>query len=253
MNAAPDLTRLRGFIEQLDLSYVSQTYEDLAKQAIDKRWSHLTFLEHLIEGECLDRHHKRVERLLCRAKLPKRITTLDQFDWDWPESVNEPLIRELFRLDFIRRKSNAVFIGNPGLGKTHLLVALGHHACMQGHSVLFTTAIEAVNRLVAAQEARRLRSELKRYRRPSLVLIDELGFLGLDQVRADLMFQLICQRYEHGSLVITTNKEYKKWIEIMANSSSITSAILDRVLHHCDTVAFDGESYRMKDKRGDKK
>lgn len=245
MNADPDMPRLRGFLERLDLGYVSGNFEDLARQAIDKRWSHLTFLEHLIEGECLDRYHRRVERLLRKAKMPP-IKTLDQFDWEWPDEINEPLIRELFRLSFIERKSNAVFIGNPGTGKTHLLTALGYHACHQGHSVLYTTAIEAVNRLIAAKEAKRLRAELRRYRRPSLVLIDELGFLSLDHAGADLMFQLVCQRYEWGSLVITSNKEYKKWIEIMAKESSITTAILDRVLHHCDTVAIKGESYRMK-------
>lgn len=245
MNVNPDMARLGGFLEKLGLGYVSGNCEDLARQAIDKRWSHLTFLEHLIEGECLDRYHHRVERLLRKAKLPP-IKTLDQFDWEWPEEINAPLVQDLFRLNFIRQKTNAVFVGNPGTGKTHLLTALGYHACHQGHTVLYTTAIEAVTRLIAAKEAKRLRAELKRYRRPEVVLIDELGFLSLDHAGADLMFQLVCQRYEWGSLVITTNKEYKKWIEIMAKESSITTAILDRVLHHCDTVTIKGESYRMK-------
>lgn len=247
MNASPDTLRLRGFLDRLELGYVAGNFEDLARQAIDKRWSHLVFLEHLIEGECLDRQHQRVERLLRKAKLPKP-KSLDEFDWKWPDEINEQLVRDLFRLNFIEKKSNAVFVGNPGTGKSHLMTALGYHACHQGYSVLHTTAIEAVNRLIAAKEAKCLRAELRRYRRPSLVLIDELGFLSLDHAGADLMFQLICQRYEHGSLVITSNKEYKKWIEIMAKESSITTAILDRVLHHCDTVAIKGESYRMKDR-----
>jgi DNA replication protein DnaC len=137
--------------------------------------------------------------------------------------------------------------GGVGLGKTHLASALGYAACQAGHPVLFTTAVDAINTLVAAQAAHRLNQELKRYLAPELLILDEIGYLPLDKVGADLLFQLVSQRYERGSLIITTNKAYKNWPEIFNHDAGITSAILDRVLHHAETVVIEGTSYRMKD------
>jgi len=123
-----------------------------------------------------------------------------------------------------------------------------HAACLQGHSVLFTTAVEAINTLIAAQAQCRLKAELKKFLAPTLVIVDELGYLPIDKAGADLLFQIISGRYEKGSTVITTNLAYKNWPRIFNNDSTITSAVLDRLLHHAETVVIEGKSYRMKDK-----
>jgi DNA replication protein DnaC len=149
---------------------------------------------------------------------------------------------------FLEDHTNVVFIGGVGMGKTHLATALGHHACEKGHSVLFTTAVDIVNTLSAAQATQRLRKELRRYTRPALLVVDELGYLPIDKLGADLLFQVFSQRYEHGSTVITTNKTYKHWPDIFNNDATLTSAVLDRVLHHAETILIEGASYRMKDR-----
>ena len=132
-------------------------------------------------------------------------------------------------------------------GKTHLASALGYTACQQGHSVLFTTAIDAINNLVAAQAAHRLKAELNRYLAPATLILDEIGYLPLDKIGADLLFQIISQRYERGAIILTTNKAFKQWPSIFNNDAGITSAILDRLLHQAETVVIDGKSYLMKD------
>ena len=159
-----------------------------------------------------------------------------------------PLARSVFRLEFVEAASNVVFIGGVGLGKTHLAIALGYAACQQGYSVLFASAIDVVNTLVAAQAAGRLKHDLKRYLRPRVLILDELGYLPIDKTGADLLFQIISQRYEHGATVITTNRVYRKWPEIFNNDATLTSAVLDRLLHHAETVTLEGKSFRMKDK-----
>jgi DNA replication protein DnaC len=133
------------------------------------------------------------------------------------------------------------------IGKTHLAVALGYEACQRGHSVLFTTAVDALNNLVAAHAAHRLKAELKRYLAPQILVLDELGYLPLDKMGADLLFQVISQRYERGSIVLTTNKPFKRWAEIFNNDAGITSAILDRLLHGAESVLIEGKSFRTKD------
>jgi DNA replication protein DnaC len=237
-----------GFPERLDylkLPHVAENYEALAKQAAQKHWTHVEYLERLLEGEYQARQHRAVERRIQAARFGA-IKTLDSFEWDWPKKINEAQIRNIFRLGFVSQKSNVIFMGRCGTGKSHLAAALGYHACQHGHSVLFTSAIDALNRLVAAKAAHRLRTELRRYLAPSVLVCDEIGYLPLDKAGADLVFQLISQRYEQGSLILTTNTEYKRWSEIFNNDAGLTSAILDRVLHRAETVVIEGKSYRMK-------
>jgi DNA replication protein DnaC len=171
----------------------------------------------------------------------------DEFNWTWPKDVNRLQVQNLFRLQFVKNKSNIIFLGGVGLGKTHLASALGYSACLKGNTVLFATAIDVINTLSAAQAAGRMKQELKKYTRPALLIIDELGFLPIDKKGADLLFQVISLRYEQGALVITSNRAYKDWPEIFNNDSTLTSAILDRLLHHAETVVIEGKSYRMKD------
>ena len=236
----------RAQLDYLKLVYFSEQHEAMAQQAAEKRWSHLDYLERLIEGEYLRRQARAVERRVQAARFPV-IKTVEDFQWNWPDSINEMKVKNLFRLGFIEQKTNVVFVGSVGTGKTHLATALGYHACQRGRSVLFTTAIDIVNHLLAAQSDHRLKPELKRYLSPDLVVCDELGYLPLDKIGADLLFQVISHRYERGSLVITTNKAFKHWPEIFNNDATIASAILDRLLHRSEAVVIKGRSYRMKD------
>jgi DNA replication protein DnaC len=135
-----------------------------------------------------------------------------------------------------------------GLGKTHLATALGYAACQHGYSVLFANAIDTINNLSAAQAQGTLKTQLKRYLSPALLVLDEVGYLPIDQRGADLLFQVISQRYERGSIVITSNKAFKQWPSIFNGDSTITSAVLDRLLHHAETIIIEGSSYRMKDR-----
>ena len=165
----------------------------------------------------------------------------------WPKKINRMQIQNMFGLGFVADKSNVIFLGGVGLGKTHLTIALGYQACLQGYTVLFSTAVDAINNLVAAQNAGRLKQELKKYAKPAVLIVDELGYLPIDKVGADLLFQVISKRYEHGSLILTTNRAFKDWPEIFNNDSTLTSALLDRLLHHTETTVIQGKSYRMKE------
>lgn len=237
---------IQEHLAYLKLTDIQAQYEPLATEATAKRWAHVDYLSRLIEGEYRARQGRAIERRVRDARIPV-IKTLDQFRWDWPKKINELQVKNIFRLTFVEKKTNVILMGGVGLGKSHLASALGYEACQRGHTVLFTTAVDALNNLVAAQAAQRLKAELKRYLAPAVLILDELGYLPLDKIGADLLFQIISQRYERGSLIITTNKAYKNWPEIFNHDAGITSAILDRVLHHAETVVIEGKSYRMKD------
>ncbi len=150
-----------------------------------------------------------------------------------------------------RRPSVVRPISTPGghcheQGKTHLATALGYTACLQGHSVLFASAIDVINTLAAAKSAGRLKQELKKYTKPALLILDELGYLPIDKSGADLLFQVISVRYEQGSIMLTSNRAFKEWPKMFNNDSTLTSAILDRLLHHAEIVVIEGKSFRMK-------
>ena len=227
--------------------FMQEHIEQLAAQAAENQWSHAEFLGRLIEGEtALRQDHARARRIR-QARFPV-LKTLDQFDFTWPSKINRPAVQNLFRLTFLREQANAILVGGVGLGKSHLAIALGYAACEAGFRVRFATAIDIVNTLSAADKAGRLVQEMKKYTRPDLLVCDELGYLPIDKRGADLLFQIISQRYERGSIVLTTNKVFKHWPSIFNNDSTLASAILDRLLHHAETVVLEGRSYRMKDR-----
>jgi DNA replication protein DnaC len=245
-NTQPATDPLRVHLASLKLSYLLEHAHALAQQAAAEQWSHLEYLLRLIEGEAHQREDRSIQRRVGLARFPV-LKTLDQFDWGWPKKINRPQIQNLFHLRFIEDNANVIFISNVGLGKSHLSIALGHTACLHGYSVLFTTAVDIINSLSAAQAHGSLKHELRKYLRPRLLLIDELGYLPIDKHGANLLFQVISQRYERGALIITSNRVYKHWAEIFNNDSTLTSALLDRLLHHAETVLIDGKSFRMKD------
>jgi len=237
---------LQSHLAALHLPYMREHYHRLAEEAAAKHWSHLDYLSRLAEGEAQRREDRSIERRIRCARFPVR-KSLEEFDWSWPKKINRLQVQNLFRLTFLDHHTNIIMLGGVGLGKTHLSIALGQSACLRGHSVLFTTAVDIINTLTAARAAGSLKREMKRYLRPRVLIIDELGYLPIDKHGADLLFQIISQRYEHGPIVLTTNRVYKHWPEIFNNDSTLTSALLDRLLHHAETVLIEGKSYRMKD------
>lgn len=246
-NAAGEEQRLRQNLEDLKLSAFLENYSAAAQQAAEKQWGYAGFLGQLAEAEVNARNDRSTQRRIKQARFPV-IKTLENFDWDWPTKINRMKVQDLFRLAFLKDNANVIFLAGVGLGKTHLSTALAYQACLKGFSVLFASAIDIINTLNAACNAGRLKTELKKYLKSDLLLIDELGYLPVDKKGADLLFQVISRRYEHGSIILTTNKHFKKWPEIFNNDSTLTSAVLDRLLHHAETVVIEGKSYRMKDK-----
>ena len=237
---------LHQHLDYLKLPFLKAQYAELAQQAAQHGWTHVEYLARLIDGQYQQRLQHTVQMRIKAARFPV-VKTLEQFQWDWPKKINRLQVQHLFRLDFLAQKANVIFLGNVGLGKSHLASALGYAACLEGHSVLFAKAIEVVNDLSAAQKKITLKTELKKYLRPRMLILDEIGYLPIDQHGADLLFQVISQRYERGSIVLTTNKPFKQWPTIFNNDSTITAAVLDRLLHHAETVVVEGTSYRMKD------
>ena len=240
-------TTLDSNFDTLRLPFIKEQCKPLAATAAKKSLTHLDYLTQLIEGEAALRTDRAVARRIQAAHFPV-IKTLESFRWDWPKKINQLQVRDLFRLRFVHDKANVIFLGLVGLGKTHLATALGYAACQQGMSVLFANAIDVVNTLSSAQLKGTLKSELRRYTTPMLLVLDEVGYLPIDQHGADLLFQVISARYERGSIVLTTNKAFKQWPSIFNGDSTITSAVLDRLLHHGEVVVIEGSSFRMKDR-----
>jgi len=241
-----DYDSLSKLLLRLQLPFIRANYHELAQTAAEQHWDHLEYLKRLIEGEVARREDKSLAQRIRRARFPLT-KTLDQFQWSWPKKINRPQIQNLFRLNFVEQKSNAIFLGGVGLGKTHLCIALGHAACMRGYSVLFTTAIDIIHTLSAAAATGSLKRTMQRYLKPKLLVVDELGYLPIDKLGADLLFQIISERYERGAILMSTNRAFKNWPEIFNNDTTLTSALLDRLLHHADTCVVEGKSYRAKD------
>jgi DNA replication protein DnaC len=251
MKASCDITSLLSSLDYLHLPFIKEHCQKLAAAAAKQEHSHLDYLCRLIEGEAAARSDRAVARRLKAARFPL-IKTLEDFRFDWPKKINRLQVQDLFRLRFVEEKANVIFLGLVGLGKTHLAIALGYAACHAGHNVLFANAIDVINTLSAAQANGALKPELRKYLAPALLILDEVGYLPIDQRGADLLFQVISQRYERGSIILTTNKAFKQWPSIFNNDSTITAAVLDRLLHHAEIVLIEGSSFRMKDRIEDK-
>jgi len=241
-----EVGRLEENLQLLKLNCIKEQYSMAADKAARQNWDHLGYLARLIQAEADARHDRLIQRRIKMARFPS-IKTMERFDWSWPTKINRPAIQNLFRLGFMEDKANIIILGGVGLGKSHIATALGYSACLKKNSVLFTTTIDVINTLSAAQAAQKLKAELKRYVSPELLILDELGYLPIDKRGADLLFQIVSQRYEQKSTIITTNRAFKKWPEVFNNDSTLTSAMLDRLLHHAETILIEGKSYRMKD------
>jgi len=237
---------LNDYLKELQLTWPRQQYQALAEQAVKEHWTHPDYLAHVLEGECHRRRENRILRRVQSARFPV-LKTLETYNWSWPRKIDRVHIQDLFRLAFLETHANVIFLGGVGLGKTHLATALAHQACLEGHSVLWASTVDMINTLIAAQAAQRLKPELKKYLTPQLLVLDEIGYLPIDKQGADLLFQVISGRYERGSILLTTNKPFKQWASIFNNDNTLASAILDRLLHHAETIVIEGASFRMKD------
>lgn len=234
--------QLEQQLRNLRLPFLRDNYQDLARQAIAKSLGHIDYLAMLIDGEAAQRREHGTRRRIRAARFPV-LKTLDQFDFSRPKRIDRMKVRDLFRLEFVRRRDNVLFLGGVGVGKTHLAIALAHQAC-HAHSVLFCTAIDLVNSLAAAQAENRLQRELRRYAKPEVLVIDELGYLPIDRHGANLLFQVVSQRYERGSIILTTNRAFKDWPPIFNDDPVLATAVADRLVHHHELIIIEGETQR---------
>jgi DNA replication protein DnaC len=205
----------------------------------------LAWVTELLGWEETERDQRSLERRL-RASHIGKFKPLADYEWDWPRRCDRQAIPELMTLSFMADASNVMLVGPNGVGKSMLACNLGHQALIQGHTVLFITAGQLLGELAALDSDSALRRRLKHYAAPDLLLIDEVGYLSYSNRHADLLFELISRRYEHKSTVITTNRAFKEWHEVFPNAACVVS-LIDRLVHRCEIVAIEGESYRLKE------
>lgn len=242
--------RLERELADLKLLEMANHYREVLDEAARKGASMLEALATLVGLEWTQRQQRALERRLRFARLPAR-KTLEGYDFSFPKRIPKESILRLFDCDFIERHGCAVFVGATGTGKSHLLAALGYAAAERGYSVYYTRVVDMINQLTAAQLQGRLGTELKKYTRASLLLLDELGYLPIDKRGADLLFQVVAARYETGSIVVTTNRVFKEWGQMLDADNTLATALIDRLMHHGEPIVIRGDSYRTKDKPTD--
>jgi DNA replication protein DnaC len=236
-------------LEQLGLAVALGHLDPVSQQAAAESWSYSHFLGYLLEGELQERRRKTVALNLQFAGFPV-VKRLAEFDFAAPPSLDQRLIDELATGRFLAEGRNVIFLGPPGVGKTHLATALGVLTCELGHRVYFTSALEMARKLTKAMAENRLHREMNKLTHPKLLIIDEIGYLALDAPQSALVFQAIGKRYEKGlALVLTSNKSFVDWGHIFAGDLVLASAALDRLLHRCTVVNIRGDSYRLKERR----
>ena len=241
----PSLLLLEHHLKALRLPTVLRDYANVGAVCSQERCSYPQYLLRLVERELIDRERRATDRRIKEAQFPV-IKTIDSFDFKAQPSLNEPLVRELLRGEYIPKKENLLLVGNPGTGKTHLACALGFAACSQGKRVRFYTTTGLVTQLLEAREERTLQRLQKQLERQDLLLLDELGYVPFSKAGAELLFDVVGRAYERTSLIVTTNLPFEQWTEVLG-SERLTGAMLDRLTHRVHILEANGQSYRLAD------
>jgi len=239
--------QLVSLLEKMKMTHLADQLEVVCEQAAKKDLGYKEFLTNVLDVEWKGRHQKGVETRLSLARLPW-MKTLEQFDFSFQPSIDRKIVRELGGLSFVERAENVILLGPPGVGKTHLAIALAVKAVEAGYRVLFLTLEQLLTRLTRARAENRLERTLQQLVYPKVLVLDEMGYLPMNREEASLFFRLLTRRYERASLIITSTKSFVDWGEIF-NDQVLATAILDRLLHHSTTLNIKGESYRLKEKR----
>lgn len=246
--STPEYELLVRQLKHLRLGRIAEVLDGHTQRAVAANMSYLDFLRGLIQEAMQAQEDRLVHRRINAAHLPY-LKTLDEFDFKFQPSVSRQKVADLATLRFIENHENVILLGPPGVGKTHLAIALALKACEAGYKVLFITLADLVAQLHAALADHSLTTRLKALSRVALLIIDEVGYVPLDKTGADHLFQVIARRYETGSIILTSNKAFTEWGNILGGDSVVASAILDRLLHHSVVFNIKGESYRLREKR----
>jgi DNA replication protein DnaC len=237
-------------LRSLCLLRTAEDLSDFVARATRARWSPVQMLEEIARTELADRSRRSLERRLARSHLG-RFKPMADYDWDWPEYIDRPAVERTVSLDFIDRAENVVLVANQGLGKTMIAKNLANAAILAGHSSLFVTASDILLDLGKQEGSRALERRLHFYAQPRCLVIDEVGYLSYDNHAADLIFQVVTRRYEHRSLVVTTNLAFRDWHTVFPNAAC-ASALIDRLTHHAEVILIKGKSYRNREAEEDK-
>ena len=236
-------------LERLGLSVAHEHLDSAAQRAAAEGWSYTHFLGYLLDGELSERHRRRVALNLKFAKFPY-LKDLEGFDFSAQPSIDRRVIDELATGRYLSEGRNVVLLGPPGVGKTHLAIALGVQVAEMGHRVYFTTAMDLAHRLTKAVDSNRLHRQLNALMQPKLLIIDEVGYIGFDSLQASLLFQVICNRYQRQQCIaLTSNKAFSDWGQVFSDDAIMASAALDRLLHRSTVINVRGESFRLREKK----
>jgi len=236
-------------LKSLGLYVIAERYQEMADEALKAKSPYTHYLAGLVNAQLAARMDRSFRERLTRARFPA-IKTLESFDFTFQPGLDERQMRSLAELHFLDATENVLLVGPPGVGKTHLAIALGVKACAARKRVAFYPAMDLLDQFLLYQAAGVLPAKLAELARLNLLIVDELGYLSLDSHRANLFFQIVSRLYEKGSIILTTNRRFESWAETFAGDAVIAAAVLDRLLHHRHLIAINGPSYRTPDLTG---
>ncbi|MET7620542.1 IS21-like element helper ATPase IstB [Streptomyces sp. NPDC005408] len=238
--------RVRTTAGKLGLPHLAESVNEYVRRADESQMGYQDFLDLVLSEELAVRDDRRFRQGLRLSRLPHH-KTLEEYDFSFQPELDPRKVKDLATLSFVEAKANAALLGPPGVGKSHIAIALAVAACRAGYSIYFTSLDDMVRNLKTAETAGRLTKKLGTYLRPAVLVVDEVGYQPLDRTEANLVFQVISKRYEKGSIILTSNKTFSEWGQVFGDEV-LATAILDRLLHHCEVISINGPSYRLKNR-----